>query len=79
MQFPVIIKPRKSSVVPYSHDLIIVRDKVTLIEKVLPLFSYLSEDTIIVQHFILDHHESLIKVYAIGNQYDLLTKRTFPK
>jgi predicted ATP-grasp superfamily ATP-dependent carboligase len=79
--FPAIIKPRLSSVVNFSHDLVIVESKEVLVERVLedPQFDYLKNDTMIVQEFVLDHFETLYKVYAIGEKYDILSKPTFPK
>ena len=65
---------------PYAHDLFIVRDKETLLHQVLldPKHSYLLEDKVVVQEFVQNHYESLIKVYAIGQRFDCVVKRTFP-
>lgn len=74
------MKPRNSSVISFSHDLLIVRDKQTLVEKVLrlPEYDYLKTDTIIVQEYIMRHSETLLKLYAIGTKYDTIFKKTFP-
>ena len=58
----------------------IIKDKDTLFDKILSneTYSYLLEDTIIVQHFIQNHFESLFKAYAIGNKFEVLVKRTIP-
>jgi glutathione synthase/RimK-type ligase-like ATP-grasp enzyme len=47
LTFPVIVKPRVSSIVAHSHDLFIVRDKEALLE-VIEQNPYLKEDSIIV-------------------------------
>jgi hypothetical protein len=39
---------------------------------------YLREDAIVVQEYILDHAETLIKIYAVGEIFDHVLKRTFP-
>ena len=71
------MKPRVSSIVAHSHDLFIVSDKNSLLE-VINLNSYLKEDSIIVQEYIMDHSETLIKIYAVGEAYDHIVKPTFP-
>ena len=78
--FPVIVKPRLSSIMAKSHDLVIVRDKDVLFNTILKeeKFAYLRQDTIIVQEYILNHYETLIKIYAIGRNFDVLFKPTFP-
>ena len=47
LNFPVILKPRVSSIVSHSHDLFIVRDKECVLE-VIENNAYLKEDSIIV-------------------------------
>ena len=47
LNFPVILKPRVSSIVSHSHDLFIVRDKECALE-VIENNAYLKEDSIIV-------------------------------
>jgi glutathione synthase/RimK-type ligase-like ATP-grasp enzyme len=54
-----------------------VRDKASLMV-VIEQNPYLTEDSIIVQEYIMDHSETLIKVYAIGKLFDPITKPTFP-
>ena len=52
LSFPVIVKPRISSIQANAHKLIIVKDKNTLIDKIFnekhPDFEYLKHDTIII-------------------------------
>jgi glutathione synthase/RimK-type ligase-like ATP-grasp enzyme len=77
LTFPVIVKPRVSSIVSHSHDLFIVRDSEVLL-MVIELNPYLKEDSIIVQEYIMNHSEQLIKIYAVGKTFDPIFKRTFP-
>ena len=65
---------------PGAHDLIIVRDKETLINSILlnPEYESLKEDSIIIQEYILHHQETLIKLYAIGEgEFDVVLKKSF--
>lgn len=77
LNFPVIVKPRISSVVAQAHDLIIVKDREAL-QGVIEQNPYLKEDSIIVQEYIMNHSEQLIKLYAVGNTFDHIVKPTFP-
>ena len=77
ISFPVIVKPRVSSIVSHSHDLFIVRDQEALWQ-VIESNAYLKEDSIIVQEYIMNHSETLIKIYAIGKSFDHIQKPTFP-
>ena len=80
LTFPVILKPRISSIESFSHDLFIIQDKEN-IWKVLsdPEFAYLLNDTIVVQNYLINSFEAIIKVYAIGPHFDYNIKRAFPK
>jgi hypothetical protein len=77
----VIVKNRISSTVKHAHIMFLVQDKETLLNKVLsnPENSYLLEDAIVVQRYIHNTYESLIKLYTIGDHFDILVKPSFKK
>lgn len=80
MQFPVIVKPRVASYVPHAHWMVIARDKESLLRSALPNpdFSFLLTDTMVVQAFVVDHSETLLKYYTIGRHSDFRAKPSFP-
>ena len=42
-------------------------------------YSYLKTDTLVVQEYIQHHFQTLIKIYAVGNKFDTVQKKTFPE
>ena len=57
LKFPIIAKPRMSSIKKFSHDLFIIRDIASFLDLILknPMYSYLRKDTIVVQEYFLNH------------------------
>jgi len=81
LKFPVIVKPRISSILSMSHNLLIVNsiEKLEELIKHTEKYEYLTKDTIIVQEYIEAHYEQLIKLYAIGDRFEVVIKPTFPR
>ena len=57
LKFPIIAKPRMSSIKKFSHDLLIIRDMASFLDLILnnENYSYLRKDTIVVQEYFLNH------------------------
>lgn len=80
LRFPLILKPRVSSAKAHSHDMVIVAERDTLFKVLgLPQFSFLLDDTILVQKYFENHYETLIKLYVIGERFGIARRASFAK
>lgn len=80
LHFPLILKPRISSTVSYCHNMVIVPSRDALFSALSqPQFSFLMDDTILVQEYFENHFETLIKLYTIGDRHAVSKRQSIAK